>query len=755
MARASAAIRASASGRRQALGHIVASSASGKYEAAEAGLRRSVPLLILIFFVILLASAIFQAKDAHDKALGAAAAETDLLASLFAAEIETQAAAFPDEHPRVLLERISARHSLGLGRQLLLTDRLGDIAAAVPAPQLKTASFATMFQRKPDTAPPVGASQAFRIESPGGVASLVSIRGLRAPHGQLALIQPLNVLLGEWWMNALRSSLLLASACAVLAVICWAYLWQAGRAHELDRVSETLRARVDVALSRGGCGLWDWDIGRGRIYWSDSMYEILGMQPVSTFLSINELRAIVHPDDNLRLAEHLKSPDNLGIDKELRLRNSAGEWVWLRARAQIVRDGDNAERHLVGIAVDISAEVANADRAQTADLRLRDAIEAVSDAFVVWDADRQLVLSNSKFQELRKSGLVGDCPGASQSARDCRDSGALPETANYEARAPDGRWFQFDERLTKDGGYVSVGREITAFKLHEAELLASGAELTATVSTLQKTRQSLETQAQQLAELAERYLEQKTMAECANLAKVDFLANMSHELRTPLNAIIGFSDMMEHAVFGALGNDRYHDYAVNIRKSGEHLLNLVTDILDMSRLESGRMQLQRSEFPIAAIIRDCISDFAVAARAKNIRVKGDGWADVSLRADRAAIQRVLKTLIANAVKFTPNGGRISVRARLVGQAVNIYVEDSGAGIPRGAINRIGKPFVQIENKLEDGMKGSGLGLAIARSLVELHNGSIRIRSIEGSGTIVMVHLPAAGVVPTQLALEAS
>ena len=95
------------------------------------------------------------------------------------------------------------------------------------------------------------------------------------------MIQPLTFVLGDWRANALRSGLLLASACAVLAVICWAYLWQAARARELDTVSETLRARVDMALSRGGCGLWDWDIGRGRIYWSDSMYEILGMQPTS------------------------------------------------------------------------------------------------------------------------------------------------------------------------------------------------------------------------------------------------------------------------------------------------------------------------------------------------------------------------------------------------------------------------------------------------------------------------------------------
>ena len=754
MARVSAAISAPMSGRRQALGHIVAATMTGRHQAAEAGLRRSVPVLILVFFAILLLSVIIQARDTHDRALAAAAAETDLLASLFAAEIESQTAALPGQNPRALLSALAQSHSLGLGRQLLISDRFGDVTAAIPALPAQAASRDGLFLQRPAASLLVGSPGVSRLALSGGSESLVSYRSLKALHGQLALVQPLDEILNDWWINALRSALLLASACAVLAVICWAYLWQARRARELDRVAETLRTRVDAALSRGGCGLWDWDIGRGRIYWSDSMYDMLGMRPASTFLSMNELRAIIHPEDERLLTARLKSSANQNIDKILRLRNSAGEWVWLRARAQILNDGGSGEAHLVGIAVDVTEEILRADKVKTADLRLRDAVESVSDAFVVWDADAKLVLSNSKFQELRQAGVVGGCPGKAGAAATPGPCAIPTVLKAYDAKSPDGRWFQFDERQTKDGGYVSVGREVTAFKEHEEKLLASKAELTATVTTLQRTRQSLEAQAQQLAELAERYLEQKTMAQSANLAKVDFLANMSHELRTPLNAIIGFSEMMENGVFGPLGNERYYDYAANIKKSGEYLLNLVTDILDMSRLESGRMRLQRSEFPLAGMIRDCVNDYAVAARAKNIHVKADGWPDVRLRADKAAIQRVLKTLIANAVKFTPTGGRLSVRARLVGEAVNIYVEDSGAGIAPSAVSRVGRPFVQIESKLEDGMKGSGLGLAIARSLAELHGGAIRIRSVEGSGTIVMVHLPGAAVMPAQLALAA-
>ena len=757
MARANATIGAPMLGRRQALGHIVASTVSRRYISIEAGLRRSVPLLVAAFFGILLASIVLQARDTHTRALNAAGAENDLLASLLASEIEAQALAFPNENPRLLIERLTARQSLGLGRQLILADRFGDISAAAPVHLAAFSNFSGLTGQMPVAAADVATPVLFHAVLDGGGDALVSIRNLKALHGQLALIQPLTFVLGDWRANALRSGLLLASACAVLAVICWAYLWQAARARELDTVSETLRARVDMALSRGGCGLWDWDIGRGRIYWSDSMYEILGMQPSSTFLSMNELRAIVHPEDDLKLSERLKTKEPQNIERVLRLRNVAGNWVWLRTRAKLVREGANEEAHLVGIAVDISGEVENADNAHTADLRLRDAIEAIPDAFVLWDADAKLVLSNSRFRELNEAGLVNGAPR--RAAEDdaltpmTGGGGAPVKSANYEAQAEDGRWFQFDERPTHDGGFVSVGREITAFKQHEAEMLQSQTQLTEAVAVLQKTQQAQEAQAQRLAELAERYLEQKNLAEDANLAKADFLANMSHELRTPLNAIIGFSEMMENEVFGALGNGKYNEYAANIRKSGDHLLTLVSDILDMSRLEAGQMRLLKSEFSIAGVIAHCVSDVAVAARAKGISIKTGGWPDVSLRADRGAIQRVLRTLVANAVKFTPNGGKVSIRARLVGEAVNIYVEDSGAGIARGAINRVGRPFVQIESKLEDGMKGSGLGLAIARSLVELHEGSVRIRSVEGSGTIMMVHLPRAAIAPPQLALD--
>ena len=266
--------------------------------------------------------------------------------------------------------------------------------------------------------------------------------------------------------------------------------------------------------------------------------------------------------------------------------------------------------------------------------------------------------------------------------------------------------------------------------------------LTGTVADLRHSRQALELQAQQLADLAERYLEQKAEAEGANLAKSRFLANMSHELRTPLNAIIGFAEMMQQQVFGKLGAPKYVDYCNHIHESGHYLLGVITDVLDMSSLEAGRINLDRQDFEIDHAVADALRDIGATAAAKQISLLAEATPGARLLADKASIQKILMTLLRNAVKFTPEGGRVTIRTRQVNGAMNIHVEDTGIGIAPEALARLGRPFEQPAPAFENGMTGSGLGLAIARSLIQLHNGTMRIRSTVGAGTIVLVHLPA-------------
>jgi two-component system cell cycle sensor histidine kinase PleC len=476
---------------------------------------------------------------------------------------------------------------------------------------------------------------------------------------------------------------------------------------------------------------------------------------------------MVHPEDPdlYALADQLAAARTSLVDHEFRIRSASGDWIWLRARAELMDDADDKTRHLVGIVVDVTEQRVLEERTKRADARLRDAIEAISEAFVLWDAGNRLVLCNSKFRNLHVLPPEAVLPGTGYA--DVMAQGRPPEVQHqivreerqdagartFEARLEDGRWLQINERRTKDGGYVSVGTDITDLKRHEHRLVESEKQLIATVTDLKQSRQKLEAQAQQLADLAERYLDQKAQAESANRAKSEFLANMSHELRTPLNAIIGFAEVMESGIFGSLGSGKYEEYCKDIRTSGEYLLSVINDILDMSRIEAGRLTRQKKPVQVNESIQRAVRLVSEQIRAKRLTVTVDvAPQDITLPADERAFHQILVNLLQNATKFTSAGGCLTVRTRLAGDAVNIYVEDDGIGIPEHALHKLGRPFEQVETEFSKSYKGSGLGLAIARSLTELHGGTLRIKSQEGVGTIVLVHLPLKENTNAEIAL---
>jgi len=268
--------------------------------------------------------------------------------------------------------------------------------------------------------------------------------------------------------------------------------------------------------------------------------------------------------------------------------------------------------------------------------------------------------------------------------------------------------------------------------------------LMATVSDLQRSQLALERQTQELADLAEKYAEEKTRAEEASQAKSKFLANMSHELRTPLNAIIGFSEMMGAGMFGPLGPDKYREYCTDIHQSGQYLLEVINDILDMSKIEAGRIRLDQEEIALEAFLNDAMRVVSTRAHDKNLDLVADISRGARMRADHRLLKQIVLNLLSNAVKFTPQGGRVVIRGRASDSAVTIAIADSGIGIPKDALAKLGRPFEQVESQLTKSHQGSGLGLAIAKSLTELHGGTMRIRSQPGRGTIVLLRLPTDG-----------
>ncbi|MEP9351992.1 ATP-binding protein [Xanthobacter sp. KR7-65] len=755
MARANA---ASVGARDQAIRGLARSIARPAYQRlldAEPVLRRIVPALIITFLAVIGVGAVVQIHAHRLAELNNAKDDLSLLALATADGLTLRAGNAPARVAAALNESLPPRATED-GRKVYVTDAQGRIIAASPPGEAPT-SLADLLD--PSQPLVIFAERAGVLEVPFGEGTaLATVRNLPAPLGQIVYLQPTESALAGWSDSTTLTVTLFTTTGTVLLILGFSFHWQASRAREADVIYDTVRRRIDTALNRGRCGMWDWDMARGRMYWSDTMFEILGLERKDELISFGEIARLVHPEDGdlYELAQELAERPGTAVDRVFRMRTAKGDFVWLRMRAEVVQQAGEDGPHLIGIAMDVTEAQRMAERTVTADMRLRDAIESISEAFVLWDSQNRLVLCNSKFQslhELPDEAIVAGTPfetiasvGRHPVTRTPLKPEDKPEEGSraFEAQLSNGRWLKIAERRTKDGGYVSVGTDITTMKRHEERLMDNEKRLMALVADLRKSQQTLEHQAQQLAELAEKYSEERNKAEDANRAKSEFLANMSHELRTPLNAIIGFSEIMESGMFGPLGSEKYSEYCTDIKGSGTYLLDVINDILDMSKIEAGRMQLEVEEVALDEIIADAMRVTAVNGDEKNIAMTMEAAGTLAIKGDRRALKQILLNLLSNAVKFTPEGGSIAVKARVNGAAAVIAIEDSGIGIAKGALARLGRPFEQVESQFTKTHKGSGLGLAIAKSLVELHGGAMRIRSTEGVGTSVIVRLPVNG-----------
>ncbi|MBI3708665.1 MAG: hypothetical protein HY246_13455 [Proteobacteria bacterium] len=232
-------------------------------------------------------------------------------------------------------------------------------------------------------------------------------------------------------------------------------------------------------------------------------------------------------------------------------------------------------------------------------------------------------------------------------------------------------------------------------------------------------------------------------AESANQTKSEFLANMSHELRTPLNAIIGFSEVIKHELLGPIGVDRYRDYATDIEESGRHLLAIINDILDMSRMEAGKFALRDDEIDVSALIGDSLKAIEDRAREAAVKLVADVQSELPrLRADQGRVKQLLGNLLSNAVKFTPRAGLVMASAAMDETgALTVVVSDTGIGMTEEEIAVAQVPFHQVDNTLSRRFDGTGLGLPLAKALAEKHGGRLSIRSMPKSGTTVSVTFP--------------
>ncbi len=351
---------------------------------------------------------------------------------------------------------------------------------------------------------------------------------------------------------------------------------------------------------------------------------------------------------------------------------------------------------------------------RSAQSRLVSAIESSAEGVIVLDADGRILISNSQVASFF-AGLAADfAVGAT-----------LPEPLEAALAGPtgemalsDGRWLRLSRSRGADGGFVVLAGDITAIKDRERVLRDA-----------------------------------KEEAELASRSKSEFLANMSHELRTPLNAIIGFSEVMAHELFGAMGQPKYKEYVNDILRSGRHLLDVINDILDIAKLQSGKAELNRQPVRVGEIIEDSLRMIGAQAEAGEIEITCAIEPDIPvIDADTTRLRQLFLNLLSNAVKFTPAGGRITVAAGRCSEGIRVSVADTGIGMAAKDIPKALEPFSQIDSSIARKYGGTGLGLPLSKLFAELHGGRLAIESAPGCGTTVTIFLPAPAALAPPLAI---
>lgn len=368
-----------------------------------------------------------------------------------------------------------------------------------------------------------------------------------------------------------------------------------------------------------------------------------------------------------------------------------------------------------------------------------EALEAVSEAIVIYDADGRLVTCNLNFRELygyseaearpgvhfaelgrldmaRGHVVVGDEFGGGDAYLERKAEYRRKLEGSFIVQLKDGRWLKTTDRRMSGGGFVSVQVDITEIKRNE-----------------------------------EAFRKAKEQAESAARSKSEFLANISHDLRTPLNAILGFSEMILGEVSGPLENETYRGYLENIHKGGKLLLSIVNDILDTARLDSGKYCLKFERFDPIELTKEVVGTFTPIAVEKDLRISVTSPSEgmPTIVTDQRALIQIMNNLVSNACKHTDNGGAIDLRWRLSsGKSVEFSVTDNGVGMPAELVAKIGEPFLADGSATAlRGERGTGLGFHICTKLVELLGGTLSVDSTPGEGTAVSVQWPLQKLAP--------
>jgi len=545
------------------------------------------------------------------------------------------------------------------------------------------------------------------------VHSSASGEDARAIHrrlSMLALLAPL--LLAAGLVQALAEPLGASRIVALVAVVI-ASGWLAGLALGLTGKSRPIELALLGVLSLTGAAII---AGAGGL---SSPFALLAVMPMAEALWVRRDRAGLIAGAAASLA---MLPLQAAVQAALELPPAAATaWHWLVPVAYLASVAVRAATFVAERERDVAAcrPVAAEDVIEAVVLRLSktgEVLDVTGRAEQLVGLQPSLILGSGLFDRIHVSDRVAYLCALS----DLREGASLRKV-ELRLRSP-----------------RSLARETEeAYRNFAIEIANTGEGESPVIAVLRPNDET--------AALRSELAAAKAGADEVDIAKSRFLGVVSHELRTPLNAIIGFSDMLENEMFGPFANPRQKEYAGLIRESGNHLLAVVTSILDVSKIECGSYPIEPESFRFTDAVDICRSMMTLPAEAKSLSLETDIAPAVGqIVADRRAVQQMLINLLSNAVKFTPSGGTVTVGANRLGSRLHLWVSDTGIGITEEDLGRLGRPFTQVRNDYTREYDGAGLGLSLVKGLVALHEGSMMIESAPGEGTLVTISLPLAG-----------
>ncbi|ADM09688.1 non-motile and phage-resistance protein [Parvularcula bermudensis HTCC2503] len=524
-----------------------------------------------------------------------------------------------------------------------------------------------------------------------------------------------------------------------IAGLCWALMAMAIRTRHTEAISEGERRHLLSRIlgpERAGIGIWRRE--NTGVVLPAATRAALGFTRQNVTMPTDDLEGFIHQADTPVAHRFFFADDIGGGDLVLRCRTVEGTYARVLFRTTSDAEG-------MGIAVPLGdSGLADPQASQEVD-RLRETVEALPQAFLLWDQNERLLAWNAPFLSLFGIDRGAVAEGIDAGALMALASADLcPLLAHFtpptdddqavEAVFPNEQFVRVVRTKTVGGGWVCVAHDVSDAKIEAEQRARNERELQHTVEVLKRNREDLR-------EAVRRYETEKLNAQEANRAKSEFLANMSHELRTPLNAINGFSELMKEELFGPLGHKKYVEYIKDIHASGSHLLNLIDDILDLSKLEAGKLDLDLCQVDLDRLLKESLRLVEMQMREASLEFRSLTDHIPSVWADPRAVKQVILNVLSNAQKFTPQGGAVTVTTLVDLTTVTILIADTGIGMTPEQLEKLGQPFELADDHFSRASRGTGLGLALSKSLMEAQNGLLAVTSEPRRGTVAAICLP--------------